>query len=81
MQTFTPSFRARAQIFCTGRMTAVGDVNRDGKVNGADLDRRLAILPGVASLGYDRAFPNTLRLTIRAERPVLVLRRGAGRAS
>lgn len=46
------------------------------RVNGADVDRRLSILPGVASLAYDRDFPNTLRVTIRAERPVLVLRRG-----
>jgi cell division protein FtsQ len=38
---------------------------------------RLAKLPDVASVSVDRAFPHTLKLVIRAERPVAVLRRGA----
>jgi cell division protein FtsQ len=37
---------------------------------------RVAKLPDVASVSVDRAFPNTLKLLIRAERPVAVLRRG-----
>jgi cell division septal protein FtsQ len=47
------------------------------KVDGSTLARRVAPLPGVRSFGYDRAFPNTLRVVIRPEVPVLVLRRGA----
>ena len=42
-----------------------------------DVDRRLAALPMVGSASYDRAFPHTLRVLVRAERAVAVLRRGA----
>ena len=67
----TPQIRAEAT------QALSGELGRSLlRVDGADLDRRLSTLPGVASLDYDRAFPNTLRVTIRAERPVLVLRRG-----
>jgi cell division protein FtsQ len=38
---------------------------------------RVAKLPWVASMTYDRAFPHTLRVTVRQERPLAVLRRGA----
>jgi cell division septal protein FtsQ len=44
------------------------------KVDGRSLGRRIAPLPGVRSFTYDRAFPNTLRLVVRPEEPVLVLR-------
>lgn len=47
------------------------------KVDGNTLARRLTPLPGVRSFRYDRSFPNTLRLVLRPEQPVLVLRRGA----
>jgi cell division protein FtsQ len=47
-------------------------------VNGADVGRRLATLPGVASATYDRAFPHTLTVFVVSEQPVAVLRRGAG---
>jgi cell division septal protein FtsQ len=47
------------------------------KIDGAGLDRRIAPLPGVRSFHYDRAFPNTLRVVLRPEQPVLVLRTGA----
>ena len=67
----TPQIRAEAT------QALSGELGRSLlRVDGADLDRRLSTLPGVSSLEYDRAFPNTLRVTIRAERPVLVLRRG-----
>lgn len=36
----------------------------------------LATVPDVASFRFDRHFPHTLRVTIRAERAALVLRRG-----
>jgi cell division septal protein FtsQ len=40
---------------------------------------RLDRLPHVHLLGYDRAFPNTLRVKVSVERPVAVLRRGSDR--
>ena len=46
------------------------------RVDGASLDERLSALPGVRSFSYDRAFPNTLRVVVRAERAVLVVRQG-----
>jgi cell division protein FtsQ len=46
------------------------------RVDGGMLDGRLGAIPAVASFRYDRAFPHTLRVTVRAERPVLVLRLG-----
>jgi len=38
---------------------------------------KLSALPDVLSFTYDRDFPNTLRVTVRREQPVLVLRQGA----
>jgi cell division protein FtsQ len=40
------------------------------------LGNRLAALPSVQSAHFDRAFPHTLRVTVAAERPVAVMRRG-----
>jgi cell division septal protein FtsQ len=40
------------------------------------IQRRLDKLPHVHLLGYDRAFPNGLRVEVSVERPVAVLRRG-----
>jgi cell division protein FtsQ len=45
-------------------------------VGAGDLDRRLARVPDVLAADYDRAFPHTLRVTVVAERPVVLLRRG-----
>lgn len=47
------------------------------KIDGDSLSRNLAPIPGVRSFEYDRAFPNTLRVVLRPEQPVLVLRSGA----
>ncbi len=41
-----------------------------------DVQLRIAALPDVVSVRYDRAFPNTLVVFVRAERPVAVVRRG-----
>ena len=41
-----------------------------------DANRRLADIAEVAAATYDRAFPNTLRVIVRTERPVALLRRG-----
>jgi cell division protein FtsQ len=39
-------------------------------------NRRLATVPMVAQATYDRDFPHTLRVTVTAERPIALLRRG-----
>jgi cell division protein FtsQ len=41
-----------------------------------DVESPLAAVPDVAGATYDRAFPQTLRVFVLAERPLLVLRRG-----
>jgi cell division protein FtsQ len=46
-------------------------------LDGTALADRVAKLPWVASMTYDRAFPNTLRVEVTQERPLAVLRRGA----
>jgi cell division protein FtsQ len=46
-------------------------------LNSAEVARRLATLPDVAAAGYDRSFPNTLRVTVHPEHPVAVARRGS----
>ncbi len=43
----------------------------------AEIERRLGSLPEVAGFSYNRAFPHTLRVTVRAEHPVAIARRGA----
>jgi hypothetical protein len=45
------------------------------KIDATVLDRRLAPVPDVQSFTFDRAFPHTLRVVVRPERPVLLLRR------
>lgn len=39
--------------------------------------RRLSTLPEIAGTSFDRSFPHTLRVFVRVERPVAVLRRGS----
>ena len=45
-------------------------------LDAAEIERRLGSLPEISSFGYDRDFPHTLRVTVRAEHPVAVARRG-----
>jgi cell division septal protein FtsQ len=45
-------------------------------LDGGELRRRLASLPTVRSLSYDRAFPHTLSIRVVPERPAVVARRG-----
>jgi cell division protein FtsQ len=45
-------------------------------LDGAEIERRLRSLPDVIAGGYDRNFPHTLRVTVRAEHPVAIARRG-----
>jgi cell division protein FtsQ len=46
------------------------------KVQGDQVARLATALPSIASVTYDRAFPNTLRVRVEAEQPVAVVRRG-----
>ena len=46
-------------------------------VHGADLRSRLARLPDVAGVTYDRDFPHTLRLVVTPAHSIAVLRRGS----
>ena len=43
----------------------------------SDANRRLAGIPQIASVGYDRDFPHTLRVRVSVERPVAVLRKAS----
>lgn len=49
------------------------------QVDQETIERRLEKLPHVHLLGYDRAFPNGLRVHVSVERPAAVLRRGSER--
>jgi len=46
------------------------------RLDSADVARLLAALPDVAAAGYDRDFPHTLRVVVRPEHPVAIVRRG-----
>jgi cell division septal protein FtsQ len=60
------------------KQALAADVGRSlMKIDGARLDRRISPIPGVRTFEYDRAFPSTLRIVLRPEQPVLVLRSGA----
>jgi hypothetical protein len=48
-------------------------------LDGAGLVRDLEALPSVRSVTYDRAFPSTLRIYVRPERPLAVLHLGTDR--
>ena len=47
------------------------------RFDGKDARRRIAGVPEVANATFDRDFPHTLKVRVRLERPVAVLRRGA----
>jgi cell division protein FtsQ len=67
--------RAQAEV----RAALAGEIGRSLlRVSAAEIDRRIAASPDVISVSFDRAFPHTLRVVVRPERPVLLLRRGAG---
>jgi hypothetical protein len=60
------------------RAALAGEVGQSlMKIDGTTLARRIAPLSGVRAFRYDRAFPSTLRIVLRPEQPVLVLRSGA----
>jgi len=68
----TPQIRAQVR-------TALSSIEGRSllRVGGGDIAAQLTSITGVRSFRYDRRFPNTLEVVIRAERPVLVLRQGA----
>jgi cell division protein FtsQ len=45
-------------------------------LDGTEVDQRLSALTDVAAGSYDRAFPHTLRVVVRPERPVAIARHG-----
>ncbi|HZO97333.1 MAG TPA: FtsQ-type POTRA domain-containing protein [Gaiellaceae bacterium] len=47
------------------------------RVGSGEIERRIAPLADVVSVRFDRRFPHTLHVEVSAERPVLLLRRGA----
>jgi cell division protein FtsQ len=47
------------------------------ELDGEELVRSLRALPTVAAVTYDRAFPHTLRLIVKPERPVAIIRQGS----
>ncbi len=69
----TPVLRAQVRAALA---SAVGESLL--KVDGNTVARALTPLPGVRSFSFDRSFPHTLRVTIRQEQPVFVLRRVPG---
>jgi cell division septal protein FtsQ len=67
----TPQLRRQVEA------ALAGEIGRSLlRVDGAAIDQRLSTLPGVRSFSYDRAFPHTLHIVIRAEHAVLVVRQG-----
>jgi hypothetical protein len=47
------------------------------KVGSGDINGRIASISDLVGVRYDRQFPHMLRVTVTAERPVMLLRRGA----
>jgi cell division septal protein FtsQ len=60
--------------------TALGPLHGQNllALDAQEIEERLAELPAVGAASYDRAFPHTLRIWVSPERPVAVLRSGAG---
>jgi cell division protein FtsQ len=67
-----PAVAAQARVASRGFLGESLVALDDGEVL-----RRVRAVPTVASARLDRAFPNTLALTVVAERPAAVVRRGA----
>ena len=47
------------------------------RIGSSQIDQRVAAIPDLVGVTYDRQFPNTLRVRVNAERAVLLVRRGA----
>lgn len=68
-----------AQARLVGRALAGLEGTSLLRIDQETIQRRLEKLPHVHLLGYDRAFPNGLRVEVSVERPAAVLRRGSDR--
>jgi cell division protein FtsQ len=69
----TPQVRAQVQA------ALAAEIGRSLlKVSGAGVAQLVDPLPEVRSFTYDRAFPHTLRVVVRSQVPVLVIRRVPG---
>jgi hypothetical protein len=69
----TPALRAQV------RAALAGNLGRSLlRVDGDTVAGAISPLPGVRTYSFDRDFPHTLRVLIRPEQPVLVLRRVPG---
>jgi cell division septal protein FtsQ len=67
----TPAIRAQV------RAALAGELGRSLlRVDGGTLERRIAPIPSVRAFRYDRGFPHTLRVVVKPEVPLLVLRQG-----
>lgn len=82
----TPLFGIRAIEVSGADSRVTRQVQRalDGRTGeslfGVDLESaelEVAALPTVAAVSFDRAYPNTLRVTVVPERPVAIVRQGA----
>jgi hypothetical protein len=72
----TPVLRAQVRAALAGEAgLSLLRVDADG------VSRALAAVSGVRDFSYDRAFPHTLRVVVRPEHPVLVLRVVPGKAA
>ena len=67
-----PRVAARVQSALAGPLAGESLLS----ISQADIDRALVGLPDVQAVAFDRSFPRTLRVSIIAEQPVAVLRRG-----
>jgi cell division protein FtsQ len=47
------------------------------RIDGREIQRRVGPIPDLIAVSYDRQFPSTLHVRATAERPLLLLRRGA----
>jgi cell division protein FtsQ len=83
--TRTPLFALRAIDVRGGSPTLAAEVRSAlrsivgtslVRIDSGSVARRLEALPEVLAVRTDRAFPHTLRIVVRAERPVAVLRQG-----
>ncbi|HET7127614.1 MAG TPA: FtsQ-type POTRA domain-containing protein [Gaiellaceae bacterium] len=70
----TPELRTQV------RESLAGEIGRSlFRVSGGAVADRVDAIPGVRSFTYDRSFPHTLRVVVKREVPVLVVRRVPGR--
>jgi cell division protein FtsQ len=68
------SQRVKAEV----RHALAGELGRSLlRVSGSEIEREVAAIPDVVSVHVTRSFPSTLRVTVRAERAVLLLRQGS----